>query len=652
MIKKNVLVCALIIGAVAVSCNRIFAVTPVEMTAPKTDTVKTLSETDLKSGPSSVQQAEQDKIKSKMQASKKSSAVQKRYFRPKKIVVDYNRVSKLIEYNYFDEADNILDAAIARNSKDIKAQALSVISMAKQSELEPAQNRLNLLIKQYPDNSNLHYAQGIIYYQRTTSSNMYYRKNSQKFFSNALIEFKKAIDLDKTNAKAYNAAGVLYLKLNDSKSARTYFKKAIEIDSTYSMAIDNLGTIDFSEGKMCDAEKKFREALKYNTQNTTAMYHLAQIFFNKKDYRTALEYLNNALAINSNSPAIYNLMGKAYFEQGNEAAAIDSYRKSISVKPEFTLSYLDLADVYDRRGDSEFAIEQLKTALSINPNYSDAKLKLADIMLESGKYKPAVSVYSELVGVDGYNDSALKGLASAYYGQAQTLSNKALLGSNRELFKALDCINNAISANGSDLELHLAKLKLSKITNQPKQAQEELNKIIQNESNDLISYVLKGEAYLALNDYQNAIKSFDSAIGKSQSLDEDLYLSEIFMFNKQYGSAEKVLKKILDADAENQVALSDLDFVKKSKKQSMNYLRIAQDYLKARNQNTAQEYLIRSVSVDPNNIQARFLLAQLYEKKKDYANSAVNYRVYLGLEPNCPDYEKIIKKIKSMEDRV
>lgn len=624
---------------------------PVELTAPKVNTVKTVSDSDLKSAPTKVEQASAaESVKAAPQKSRHKKHLS--YSPPRRIVVDYNKVSKLIEYNYFDEADRILQSAIDRNPKDIKAQSLWVVSLAKQSKLDPAQDELNTLLKKYPNNSNLHYAQGVVYYQRTTSSNMAYRNNSQKLIDDAMKEFKKAIELDKNNARAYNAAGVISLSLDKPKDAKNYFQKALIADKTYSMAIDNLGTMDFSAGKLNDAEKKFKQSLTYNTQNTTAMYHLAQIAIQKQDYSTALTYLNDALAINSNSPAIYNLMGKAYVAQGNGAAAINAFKQSITVKPEFTLSYLDLADVYEKRNDSEFAIEQLKTALSIEPDYYDAKLKLADISLGSGKYKQAIDVYSELVGVDGYNEPALKGLASSYYGQAQTSSNKSLFGSNKDLFNALDCINKAISANNQDLELHLAKLKLTKITNQPDLTKIELNKIISASGNDLISTITKGEAYLTLNDYKNAEKTFDSAINLSQNTQDDLYLSEIFIYHRQYNCAEKVIQKILKEDVQNQEALSNLDYIRKSKKYADNYFNSAQFFIKSRNLPTAVEYLSRSLAVNPNNPQAHLLLAKLYEKQKNYPNAAVNYKSYLGLEPNSSDAKKIEKKIQSLENRL
>lgn len=637
-------------------CNIAFASDePVELTAPKVNTVKTVTDSDLNSAPTKVEQAtvaenKNSKLKNASQNSKNIRRIT--HLHHKKIVLNYDKISKLIEYNYFDEADRILQAAIDRNPKDIKAQSLWVVSLAKQSKLDPAQNELNDILKKYPNNSNLHYAQGVIYYQRTTSSNMAYRNNSQQLIDKAMKEFKKAIELDKNNARACNAAGVICLSLDKPKDAKVYFQRALQADNTYSMAIDNLGTMDFAAGKLDEAAKKFKQSLTYNTQNTTAMYHLAQIAIQKQNYTNALTYLNNALSINENSPAIYNLMGKSYVAQGNEAAAINAFRQSIMVKPEFTLSYLDLANVYEKRNDSEFAIEQLKTAISIDPYYYDAKLKMADISLGSGKYKQAINTYSELVGIDGYNDAALKGLASSYYGQAQTSSNKALFGSNKDLFYALESINKAIAANSQDLELHLAKLKLAKITNQPSLSQAELSKIISASNCDLASTVVKGEAYLTLNDYQNADKAFNSAIDLSQNTQDDLYLSEIFIYHKQYNPAEKVLQKILKADAQNQEALSNLDYIHKNKKCADNYFNSAQYFLRAKNLPTATEYLSRSLAANPNNPQAHLLLGKLYEKQKNYHNALINYQSYMSLSSNPADTKRIEKKIQSLENRL
>lgn len=647
MKKISVLLFAALVSANLTSF--VLAEPIVELAAPRPETPKIINDDGSPTKPAVGPKA-QDKSKVKKATIKRARKIIHK--KPKPIVVNYEKVSKMIEYSYYDDADKILQGAMCRNSKDIKAQSLWVVSLAKQCKLDPAQDELNVLLKKYPNNSNLHYAQGVVNFKRTTSSNMFYRNNAQKLYSDALSEFNKALLLDKTNAKAYNAAGVVSLSMGNRDEARAYFQKAVSVDKTYSAALDNLGTMDYVDGKLADAQKKFHLALTYNTQNATAMYHLAQVAMQNNDYIAALHYLNNALAINSNSPAIYNLMGKAYKAQGNEAAAIIAFKKSLMIKPEFVLSYLDLADIYEKRGDGEFALEQLKTAISIEPNYNDAKLKIADISLSNAKYPQAISVYSELVGVDGYNAPALKGLAGAYYAQAQVSASKAQLGSTKDLFKALDSINKAIDANGGDLELHLAKLKLAKLTNQPDLTKVELQKIIDAPNKDLMSTVVKGEAYLAMNDYQNAESTFNTAIELSKTDDDDLYLSEIFMYHKQYIPAETVLQKILKANPQSQEAVNDLDYIQKSRKYSDSLYKSALYFAKTKNTTTAMEYLSRSLAADPSNANAHLLLGQFYEKQNDYSNAVANYKAYLSLNVDAQNADKVQKRIDRLDNQI
>lgn len=600
----------------------------------------------------------QVKEKSKSQVKTKTISTKIQYTRykkkKKKVVIikpDYKQISKQIELGDYNDADRLIQKALSNNSKDIKALGLESISMAKQYKLDPAQKQLNTLLKTYPNNSDLHYAQGLIYYNRTTSSNMTYRGNASKLLQDAMSEFNKAVALDKNNYMAYNAIGVVNLNLGNQAEAKKMFQKAIAVNGSYSTAIDNLGTIYFAEGKFDDAEKKFKQALTYNPGNATAMYHLAKIADSKQDYSNALTYLNNALAINSDSAGIYNLMGEIYEKQGNEAAAITAYKKSVSNKPEFTVPYLNLADVYAQRGDGEFAIEQLKTALTIDPDFYNARLKIADIYLTNGKYNQAIENYSKLLDVEEYKNDALKGLASAYYEKAQIASAKALIGSNGEFFKAFDLINKAVNSNNEDLELHLAKLKLAKITNQSALSEKLMEEIIQSPKQDLISTVIKGEAYLILNNYKEAQRAFDLASKSTKSPQEDLYLAEIFVYHKQYTNAKAVLNKVLKTDPKNQQAISSLEYINKCEKYADNDFKSAQYFLKSGNTNAALDYLLRSLSVNPNNPQGYLLLGQIYEKQKKYKDAALNYKIYVGLEGNSDNKTKIQKKIIRLEKK-
>jgi len=640
---KKVLIMAMVVGSIGLSHSASVASdAPVILNPKKDKGIKYLTESDLKKSdkPESAKT-----LTSKIQVSRR--------YKLRKVVHKIEQppadINKLIEYNDFEQAEKLLQFKMNKNPKDVQARALWLVALAKQCKLDPAQNELNKYLKTNPKNPDLHYAQGIVYFKRTTSSNMIHIANTPKLLNDALSEFKKAIALSPKDARYYNAAGVIAINQGNTKSAADYFKKAVSIDKTYSTALDNLGTIDYMNGKVSEAEKKYKQALLYNTGNTTAMYHLAQSSVAKHDYATAIMHLNNAIYINPNSAASYNLIGEVYDKQGNEAAAINAFKKSIQVKPEFPFPYLNLAELYEQRGDGEFAIEQLKTALDVCPDFNDAKIKIADLSLANAKYTQAIDNYTVLVGVEGYNDDALKGLANAYFEQAQVSASKALTGSNKDYYKAIDAINKAIIANHNDLELRLAKLKLYKITNQSDLSEKVLTEITLAPVNDLGSLVTKGEAYLTLNNYQEAKKMFDMAATSTKSTDENLYLAEILIYHQQYDNAKIILQNVLDKDAQNKQAQGDLTYIAQCEKNAAIYLKSADYYQKTKNPGVALEYIARALAINPNNPDARLMLAQSYEVQRNYAAALTNYKMYSGLATSESEKNRAESKIKELE---
>jgi tetratricopeptide (TPR) repeat protein len=91
------------------------------------------------------------------------------------------------------------------------------------------------------DNANLNYVIASVY-------------SSNKKHDLAMKKIEKAIELDKNNAKYYNAQGCIYFgaitaepgvvpKVKDLYTVKGYFEKALLLDSNYSIACDNMSRI-------------------------------------------------------------------------------------------------------------------------------------------------------------------------------------------------------------------------------------------------------------------------------------------------------------------------------------------------------------------------------------------------------------------------
>lgn len=557
----------------------------------------------------------------------------------------YPEISRLVEYNHCATADEKLKEILNIRPNDINALALRTVSMAKQHKLDPAQQELDRLLKQYPNDATLHYAQGLVYLQRTTSSDVDHIKNTRGLINSSIKEFVTAVNLNNNYYQAYNAMGVATLKLGNKNDALDLFNTALKINPTFATAYDNIGILEMMDGNLDAAEENFMKAMKYNSHNPTAWYHMGQVETRRGNYSKALTWVNHSVHVNPNSSPALTLQGELYLKQGNQAAAINSFKKAQIVKPENARPYMNLATIYENRSDEEFAMEQLKTALAINPNNQESKLRIANMALHTRKYDQALDYYTKLVGDETYNDQAIVGLANTYYELSKAHGDNNGITTNREVYLAYDYVNKAIEKCPEDLKLHLAKLKLARLVHQEPLSRDSLNYIIQSAGNNLMDSVIKGEAYLALGREKDAIYTFENAINFSESVEDDLYLGEILVHNKQFRTARVALQKALMKDPDNIIAKNGIDYINLCEIKSNEFFDIAQRQYQENNYASAIEYCNRAIDFYHNSPQIAKLKAMSYEKELNYRGAVKYYQQYLAMNPNAADREAILQKI-------
>lgn len=569
------------------------------------------------------------------------------------IAKTYNDIDKMIDYGNYAAADRLLNNLLKKNLNDISARSLYIISLVKQDKFDVAQSQLNKYLPKFSKNANLHYAQGVLLVKRQASSDMEYREKSEELLKRAQNEFNTALIINPRYYQAYNALGVIELNTGNWNKARQYFGRALEVDPNYATAIDNLGTVDYLQGNHDLAQKRFMKAISLNPNSSTAYFHLAQVYDKKSGYSKALDALDHSLRIKGNSSVAYNLRGEILKKQGNEVAAIESFKKSIALKPENTKPYVNLAKIYERRFDNELAIASLKSALAVNPAQYSVKLKVGELSLLKGDYNESLKYYSSLVGVEGYNADALKGMANAYFAQVRDTASKSVIANKKELQTAYNNIEKALQANPNDLDLYLAKLKMAKLTNKEKATQETLDKIVKAPVRGLNDLLAKGDAYYAMNKYQEAKKTFEKSVVFAESLDDYLYVAEILTYDKFYPSAKDVLRKALIVDPTNEEAVHNLNYIMNMERQSESLYKDAKFFQKKdKNRVFAREYALKALDYNPTNYDASLLSAKLCEKQKHYVEAIDAYKVVAGLEIKPRKIKKMNKKIIKLEKKL
>ncbi|MCM1265387.1 MAG: tetratricopeptide repeat protein [Candidatus Gastranaerophilales bacterium] len=560
------------------------------------------------------------------------------------------QINSSIEKANYKGADEVIYRTLTEYKNNYDVQALAAVSWALQSKLELAQDQIDRLKNVIPRNSNLHFAQGVVFYKRINSSNMSYRTKADSLFDIAQREFRYAIQLNPNNYKAYNALGVVELKQGHIDEAKQNIERALNICPNYAIAMDNLGTVYLAEGDVAQAESCFKKAVAMNQNSPAAYYHLAQLECNKGNYAKCLTYINKCLAWQGYSSYAYNLKGDAFRLQGNEAAAISAYKKAIEITPENLAPYANLASIYEVRKDYELALDSYKTILSISPDSEQTLLKIADIYLETGKYNEAVNFYEKLNS--NLKAEGVKGMASAYYGLAMNTANKAAFTTDKKLVAASEYLDKAIKENPNDLELYLAKAKISSLINRQCDSVDSLKAIVQKQGCDIDDFLVKGDAYTALGNYKAASAEYDSAINAAKTLDDKAFLGEIFTFNKQFDEAQVILNDLLKYDSSSLIAQNNLAYIKKSRDYANLQAKNANYFRKRNSMFFEREYLNKALKADPYNVDANILMGRLNQRQHKYTSAYNCYAIVVAKSTDCKTVNKYTKRLNSMKKKI
>lgn len=567
---------------------------------------------------------------------------------------NYSKAENLIELGKYGEAEAYITKLLAENANDIQAKTYLAEIHSAQYKLDGAEKEFNKILEKNPQNPMAHNGLGLVYYRRTTSSDMTFRGNMENYYNKALQEFSLAVKNDPNFYQAYDNTGKILFDAGRLDDAEKYFKKALEIRPDYSKGVENYGRVLFAKNQIDAAIDKYREAIRLNSKNSSAYCNLGEALIRKGDFSTAIKQLQTSLYLFPNSAPVHDLLGRAYELQGNEAAAISEYKKSFLIKPEYLPPYLRLADVYRNRGDDEIAISELRNALSVNPNFYEAKSKIADTSLNIGKTEQAIKYYKDLLNVPNYKVAALQGLSKAYFVRSKELNADASIASELGYVDIEESIKQAIQYDPNNLELYLALLRVARVSHNDNNSAMYMKNIIENTKNSKINHIVKGEAYITCNDYSNAEREFLNALNQTNNKEDLLRLAQIYTMDRAYISAKNAVDKVLSMEPNNLKAGRILERIRRNEEQSLSRMKIAEAFYRDGQKKAAIEAYRDALALNVYLPEAHLGIAKAFEKEKYYYNAIDHYTAYVNLIDisKIEDKEKYTNKIEKLKIKV
>lgn len=157
------------------------------------------------------------------------------------------------------------------------------------------------------------------------------------FNGKALAAYEQAVELDPTNARAFEGAGLIYLDSDARDQAERMLKRAVSLDGSLWRAHNGLGVI-------ADLEARYDDAI--------AQYQLG-------------------LGVHPESAMLRSNIGYSRYLAGDLSGAESDFLAAISLDRSYTTAWKNLGLVYARTGRYQKALEILQATSDKSTAYND-----------------------------------------------------------------------------------------------------------------------------------------------------------------------------------------------------------------------------------------------------------------------------------------
>ena len=147
----------------------------------------------------------------------------------------------------------------------------------------------------------------------------------------AIVHFRKALELKPNNAEAHNNLGMALAGRGQSDEALTHYRKALEIKPGYAEVHNNLGNVLAGRGQFDEAIAHYRKAVEANPDYAEAHGNLGAALAVRRQFDEAIAHYQKALEIKPDNATAHNNLGLALARRGRFAEAIAQYQKALAV---------------------------------------------------------------------------------------------------------------------------------------------------------------------------------------------------------------------------------------------------------------------------------------------------------------------------------
>jgi len=177
-------------------------------------------------------------------------------------------------------------------------------------------------------------------------------------FEEALDLFEKMLDLGE-NPEIYYNIGYIKTVKGDYAAGIDAFRKATQLDRYFAKAFEAMG--------------RAYKALGRTEESTKSMKKAADIYMGNQKEEQAEGVLNEILEQNPDTINVYNTLGVLYRKRGDYQAALEQYEKALKIHPDQPKVYYNVGRLHVDLKDLEQAKLSFEKALVLDPDFKEAR---------------------------------------------------------------------------------------------------------------------------------------------------------------------------------------------------------------------------------------------------------------------------------------
>ena len=242
-------------------------------------------------------------------------------------------------------------------------------------------------------------------------------------FGDALVHLQKAVELKPGLAETHNNLGVALADCGHVAEAKLHYQKALELKPGYAAAHFNLANALADEGSTDDAIVQFRKALASKPDYVEAHCNLGAALAGRARYDEAMIHFQKALKLKPDHVAARSNLGTALCDCGRFDEAILECQEALRLQPAFPRAQDTLLAAQAQREQLRQTLARWRKSLESQPNNSRLLNAMAYMLATNPNASirngaEAVALARRTVELSGGREPAFLDTLAAAYAEA------------------------------------------------------------------------------------------------------------------------------------------------------------------------------------------------------------------------------------------